>query len=136
MKISKYKYSIICLATIIVCSYPFIYFPSGEYDSERIYFFSVISSFIAFFLFTYTIVQLVLIIKNRDDKYQTTNHHIGVYFIIAISLSTLYYLKVEDYKENSADYVYCGSIMKMKLRGSVGLLEKFALSQEKCGGGL
>ena len=44
----------------------------------------------------------------------------------------LYHLKVEDYKENSAGYVYCGSIMKMKLRGSVGLLEKFAISQDKC----
>ncbi|OEF94885.1 hypothetical protein [Vibrio splendidus] len=136
MNISKYKYSIICLATITVCSYPFIYFPSGEYDSDRIYFFSVISSFIAFFLLTYTIVQLVLIIKNRDDKYQFENHRIGTYFIIAISLSALYYLKVEDYKDNSAGYVYCGSIMKMKLRGSVGLLEKFALSKEKCGSGL
>ena len=136
MKVSNYKYSIICLVIITVCSYPFIYFPSGEYDSDRIYFVTVISSFIAFFLLTYTIVQLVLIIKNRDDKYQSENHRIGTYFIIAISLSTFYYLKVEDYKESSTSHVYCGSIMKMKLRSSVGLLEKFALSKEKCGDGL
>ncbi|MEZ9339160.1 hypothetical protein AB4176_14900 [Vibrio splendidus] len=136
MKVSNYKYSIICLVIITVCSYPFIYFPSGEYDSDRIYFVTVISSFIAFFLLTYTIVQLVLIIKNRDDKYQSENHRIGTYFIIAILISTLYYLKVEDYKESSASHVYCGSIMKMKLRSSVGLLEKFALSKEKCGSGL
>ncbi|MFS1495096.1 hypothetical protein BCU32_013190 [Vibrio lentus] len=79
---------------------------------------------------------LVLIIKNRDDKHQSENHRLGTYFIIAISLSTFYYLKVEDYKESSTSHIYCGSIMKMKLRSSVGLLEKFALSKEKCGNGL
>lgn len=58
----------------------------------------------------------------------------GIYFIIAISLSTFYYFKVEEYKETSTSHVYCGAILKM--RSSVGFLEKFALSQEKCGDGL
>tara|TARA_Y100000588_G_C13639439_1_gene663090 strand:- start:249 stop:485 length:237 start_codon:yes stop_codon:yes gene_type:complete len=76
------------------------------------------------------VAQLALIIKNRDDKYQTENHNMGIYFIIAISLSTFYYFKVEEYKETSPSHVYCGSIMKMK--SSVGLLEKFATSKDKC----
>ena len=130
MKLSKYKYSIICLISIIVCSYPFIYFPSGEYDSDRVYFVTVLSSFFMFFLLVFTVTQLALIIKNRDDKYQTKNHNMGIYFIIAISLSTFYYFKVEEYKETSPSHVYCGSIMKMK--SSVGLLEKFATSKDKC----
>lgn len=130
MKLSKYKYSIICLISIIVCSYPFIYFPSGEYDSDRVYFVTVLSSFFMFFLLVFTVAQLALIIKNRDDKYQTENHNMGIYFIIAISLSTFYYFKVEEYKETSPSHVYCGSIMKMK--SSVGLLEKFATSKDKC----
>lgn len=134
MKVSNYKNSIICLVIITVCSYPFIYFPSGEYDSDRVYFVTVLSSFFVFFLLVFTVAQLALIIKNRDDKYQTKNHQIGIYFIIAISLSTFYYFKVEEYKETSTSHVYCGSILKM--RSSVGLLEKFALSKEKCGSGL
>ncbi|KAB0286255.1 hypothetical protein F2P58_16200 [Vibrio fortis] len=130
MKLSKYKYSIICLIIITACSYPLIYFPSGEYDSDRVYFVTVLSSFFMFFLLVFTLVQLALIIKNRDDKYQTENHNMGIYFIIAISLSTFYYFKVEEYKETSPNHVYCGSIIKMK--SSVGLLEKFATSKDKC----
>ncbi|EDK28714.1 hypothetical protein VSWAT3_12112 [Vibrionales bacterium SWAT-3] len=130
MKISEYKHSIICLIVITLCSYPFIYFPSGEYDSDRVYFVTVLSSFFMFFLLVFTVAQLVLIIKNRDDKYQTENHNMGIYFIIAISLSTFYYFKVEEYKETSTSHVYCGAILKM--RSSVGLLEKFANSKDKC----
>lgn len=88
--------------------------------------FSVISLFISFFINIHHRTTSINN-KNRDDKYQFENHRIDTYFIIDISLSTIYYLKIEDYKENSAGYVYCGSIIKMKLINSVGLLEKFAL---------
>ena len=130
IKISEYEHSIICLVIIAVCSYPFIYFPLGEYDSDRVYFVTVLSSIFMFFLLVFTVAQLALIIKNRDDKYQTKNHNMGIYFIIAISLSTFYYFKVEEYKETSTSHVYCGAILKM--RSSVGLLEKFATSKDKC----
>ncbi|CAH6811557.1 conserved membrane hypothetical protein [Vibrio chagasii] len=129
-KISEHEYSIICLVSIAVCSYPFIYFPLGEYDSDRVYFVTVLSSFFMFFLLVFTVAQQALIIKNGDDKYQTKNHNMGIYFIITISLSTFYYFKVEEYKETSTSHVYCGAILKM--RSFVGLLEKFATSKDKC----